>query len=598
MRFPWALRIGLAGAALVALGLAVYWVVRAPHIRTLAHERIDRDLIGAAHALAAGTGPAGLVAPDLDARVKEGGRRAHLRFTIVGEDGRVLADSDAKNPAQLSNHAGRPEVREALEKGEALSTRVSESVNQDLRYAAVRIDGTRAVARAALSSAVVSTLVAEETKLPWAAGAAAAILAGFAAAFLLRPTTATVRAVANALSGIAGGDLSARVPVRGPDFLRGLSSAFNATAERLEADVARVSTERGRLSTVLDGMAEGVFAIDGTETIRFVNRAGRALLDVAPGDEVEGKPIHLLVRDPQFLKLARAAVERGEAHEAEIVWEGAPKRLLRVRAAPVREAGPGAILLVGDVSTIRRLERMRSDFVANVSHELRTPLAAIAGAAETLADGALSDPEAGPQFVAVIGRHADRLRALVDDLLTLSRLESSPENIERVPVDFAHVVRQACDAVSARTRDAGLALEVSADDAVRVMGDPEALRRLVDNLVVNAVTYTPSGGAVRVSLAATAGRAVLVVADSGIGIGAEHLDRIFERFYRIDKARSRSKGGTGLGLSIVKHAVNLHGGDIAVESRPGAGSTFTVSIPLARDGEGPDVADIPPEPAR
>ena len=593
MRFPWALRIGLAGAALVALGLAVYWGVRAPHIRTLALERIDRDLIGAAHALATGTGKAGLSAPDLDARVKEGGRRARLRFTIIAEDGRVLADSDARNPAQLSNHADRPEVREAVERGEALSSRVSESVNQDLRYAAARVDGTRAVARAALASDVVSALVAEETKLPWAAGAVAAVLAGLAAALLLRPTTATVRAVASALSGIAGGDLSARVPVRGPDFLRGLSSAFNATAERLEADVARVSTERGRLSTVLDGMAEGVFAIDGTETIRFVNRAGRALLDVAPGDEVEGKPIHLLVRDPQFLKLARAAVAEGEAHEAEIVWEGAPKRLLRVRAAPVREAGPGAILLVGDVSTIRRLERMRSDFVANVSHELRTPLAAIAGAAETLADGALGDPEAGPRFVAAIGRHADRLRALVDDLLTLSRLESSPENIERVPVDFALVVRQACEPVAVRARDAGLSLEVAADGPVRVMGDPEALRRLVDNLVVNAVTYTPAGGWVKASLEAAHGRAVLVVADSGIGIGAEHLDRIFERFYRIDKARSRSKGGTGLGLSIVKHAVNLHGGEIAVESRPGAGSTFTVSIPLAREA---DAADAPPRP--
>ena len=298
------------------------------------------------------------------------------------------------------------------------------------------------------------------------------------------------------------------------------------------------------------------------------------------------------MRDPQFLALARAALERGEAHEAEIVWDGAPKRLLRVRAAPVREAGPGAILLVGDVSTLRRLERMRSDFVANVSHELRTPLAAIAGAAETLADGALSDPEAGPRFVATIARHADRLTALVDDLLTLSRLESTPESIERVPVDFAHVVRQACDAVAARARDAGLSLDVDAEGPVRVLGDPEALRRLVDNLVVNAVTYTPAGGAVRVGLAADEGRAVLTVADTGIGIGPEHLARIFERFYRVDKARSRGKGGTGLGLSIVKHAVNLHGGEIAVESRPGAGSTFTVSIPLADDG-----GDAPADPA-
>jgi two-component system phosphate regulon sensor histidine kinase PhoR len=229
-------------------------------------------------------------------------------------------------------------------------------------------------------------------------------------------------------------------------------------------------------------------------------------------------------------------------------------------------------------------------FVANVSHELRTPLAAIAGAAETLSEGALHDPEAGPKFLDTITRHADRLKALVDDLLTLSRLESSPESIDRVPVDFAHVVRQSCDAVAGRARDAGLALEVHADFAVRVLGDPEALRRLVDNLVVNAVTYTPSGGWVKVSLAAEGGRAVLTVADSGIGIPPEHIERIFERFFRVDKARSRAKGGTGLGLAIVKHAVNLHGGQVAVDSRPGAGSTFTVSIPVSKDGDHPSDA--------
>ncbi len=304
----------------------------------------------------------------------------------------------------------------------------------------------------------------------------------------------------------------------------------------------------------------------------------------------EGRPLHHLVRDPMVLVTIRAALKGAEPPEEDVVWDGAPKRLLRVRAAPVERGARGAILLVGDVSTIRRLERMRTDFVANVSHELRTPLAAIAGAAETLSEGALHDPEAGPKFLDTITRHADRLKALVDDLLTLSRLESSPESIDRVPVDFAHVVRQSCDAVAGRARDAGLALEVHADAAVRVLGDPEALRRLVDNLVVNAVTYTPTGGWVKVSLAAEGNRAVLTVADSGIGIPPEHIERIFERFFRVDKARSRAKGGTGLGLAIVKHAVNLHGGQVAVDSRPGAGSTFTVSIPVSKDGDHPSDA--------
>jgi len=591
MRIPWSLKIGIGGALLTALGLGLYWAVRAPVIRRIAVEGIDRDLLGAAHALAAGIHAEDLMDARLDPRVKEAGRGAGLRFTVVAEDGRVIAESDVPDPAFLDNHGSRPEIREAREKGVALYARTSESVSRSLRYAAVRIPGTKGVARSAMNEKTVKERLDSETSFPWAAGGLACLLAGLAAAFLLAPTAATVRAVARALSGIEGGDLSARVPVRGPDFLRGLSSSLNSMAGRLQLDVEHVRTERARLATVLDGMEEGVFAIDADEHVRFLNRAGRQLLGVADAVPIEGRPVHEVVRDPQVLALVRGALRRGESSDAEIVWDGAPKRLLHVRAAPVRDGGPGAILLLGDVSRIRRLERMRSDFVANVSHELRTPLSAIAASAETLEGGALSDPDAGPRFVDTIARHAERLRALVDDLLTLSRLESAPETIERVPVDMAGVVRQACDAVAARARDSNVHVDMSAEGSVKVLGDPEALRRLVDNLVVNAVTYTPADGWVKVGLVVEAGRAVLTVADSGIGIGAEHLERIFERFYRVDKARSRAKGGTGLGLAIVKHSVNLHGGEIAVDSRPGAGSTFTVRIPLSREGDAP--ADVP-----
>jgi two-component system phosphate regulon sensor histidine kinase PhoR len=585
-RLPWALKVGLLGAALTGVGLLAYRVTRAPEIARLAEERLEKDLAGAAAALAAGIGPAGLADPGLDARVKESGRAAGLRFTVVAEDGKVVADSDVPDPRGMEPHGERPEVREAREKGRSTYRRVSASVGRDLRYAAERIPGTRAVARAALDQREAEVLLAEETRFPWVPGLVACAVAGLAAALLLGPTAAGVRRVARAVRGIEEGDLSARVPVRGPDFLRGLSASFNDMAGRLQEDVDRVRAERARLSTVLDGMVEGVVAVDGAGAVRFLNRSARGMLGTPGEDGVEGRPLHEVVRDPHVLALVQQAVDEKEPVEAEVVRHGPPRRLLHVHVAPLREGGPGAILLARDVSALRRLERMRSDFVANVSHELRTPIAAIAGAAETLAEGALSDGEAAPRFVETIGRNAERLRALVDDLLALSRLESAPETIERVPVDLAGVVRQACDAVASRARDAGLALEAKADRSLRVMGDPEALRRVVDNLVVNALTYTPSGGWVRVSAQAQEGRAVLTVADSGIGIAPEHLDRIFERFYRVDKARSRSKGGTGLGLAIVKHGASLHAGDVAVESRVGAGSTFTVTIPLAR-GEAP-----------
>jgi two-component system phosphate regulon sensor histidine kinase PhoR len=456
---------------------------------------------------------------------------------------------------------------------------------RELWYAAERVPGTRAVARAALDAREAEAQFARESRFPWLAGLLAVAVGGVAAALLLAPTAAGVRAVTRALRGIQAGDLSQRVPLRGPDFLRGLSTSFNDTAERLQEDVDRVRAERGRLFTVLDGMVEGVLAVDASEGVRFVNGAARALLGLPADVVAEGRPVQEVVRDPAVLALVRRAVRGGEAGEAEVVWYGSPRRRLQVSAAPVREGGAGAIVLVRDVSTLRRLERMRTDFVANVSHELRTPLAAIAGAAETLAAGALDDPSAARGFVEAIGRQSDRLRALVDDLLTLSRLESAPETIERVPVDFALVVRQACEAVAGRAREAGLSLETRVEGSVRLLGDPEALRRLVDNLVVNAVTYSPPGAWVRVTLSTEGGAAILVVADGGIGIGPEHLERIFERFYRVDKARSRSKGGTGLGLAIVKHSVALHGGEVDVHSRPGEGSTFTVRIPLSKESE-------------
>jgi two-component system phosphate regulon sensor histidine kinase PhoR len=523
--------------------------------------------------------------PDLDARMKDAGRTAGMRFTVVAEDGRVVAESSPIDPKGMENHGLRPEIVEARDRGRAVSHRRSSSVRRELWYASERVPGTQAVARAALDAREAEALIAREVRFPWLAGSLAVAVGALAAALLLAPTAAGVRRVSHALRRVQAGDLSQRVPVRGPDFLRGLSSSFNDTAQRLQEDVDGVRAERGRLSTVLDGMVEGVVAIDGDEVVRFVNGAARALLALPADATPEGRPIQEVVRDPSVLALVRGALRGGDAGEAEIVWYGSPRTLLQVTAAPVRDAGKGAIVLVRDVSTIRRLERMRTDFVANVSHELRTPLAAIAGAAETLAEGAIEDREAAPGFVHAIQRQTERLRALVDDLLTLSRLESAPETIERMPVDFALVVRQACEAVAVRARDAGLSFEVKAEGSLRVLGDPEALRRLVDNLVVNAVTYSPPSAWVRVTLTAEDGSAVLVVADGGIGIGTEHLERIFERFYRVDKARSRSKGGTGLGLAIVKHSVALHGGDIDVQSRPGAGSVFTVRIPRSKETE-------------
>jgi two-component system phosphate regulon sensor histidine kinase PhoR len=260
---------------------------------------------------------------------------------------------------------------------------------------------------------------------------------------------------------------------------------------------------------------------------------------------------------------------------------------VQVRAAP---AGGGVILVLRDMSRLRRLEQMRTDFVSNVSHELRTPLASIAAAVETLQDDAARlDPVEGPRFVQMIQRNLRRLEALLDDILALSRLESRPETLPRAPLDLAGVVRTAADELVERARQAGVGLSVRAEHCP-VVGDAPTLRRVVDNLLVNAITYTPRGGQIEVVLEPRNGCAELGVKDTGIGIPEEDLDRIFERFYRVDKARSRSAGGTGLGLAIVKHAVGLHGGTVEVKSKLASGSTFTVRIPL-RPGPAPSAAE-------
>jgi two-component system phosphate regulon sensor histidine kinase PhoR len=571
------LRAGASTAVVALLAIGAWAAVALPRTREAARERERQALSRAAEALAddvARRGSGG----DLAARVAAAAGVAGMRLTVVGEADRVLVDSATTDARVFDAHGERPEVVEARRTGRARVRRFSRSLSQETEYAAARVGDTRVVARAARPASDVDEVALAAARLHPGVAAALVAFAGAAGAWLARPTQRAIEAIAASVSTVGRPD--APPPPRDvPGPLLPLARAWEETSQRLSDALDRAVAGHERLSSVLEGMAEAVLAVDREENVQFLNEPARVLLRLGDGEQGEGRPLHALLREPRVLRILRAALEAGEHGEAEVVWGEAPPRLVRFSAAPVRGGGPGAFLLARDISTLRRLERMRSDFVANVSHELRTPISAIAGAAETLAEGALSDGEAAPRFVDAIRRHADRLRALVDDLLTLSRLESAPETIERVPVDLALVARHACEAVASRAKQAGLALEVDSNGPVRVLGDPEALRRLVDNLVVNALTYTPAGGRVSVSVRLQGGRAVLVVADTGIGIAREHVDRIFERFYRVDKARSREKGGTGLGLAIVKHAVNLHEGEIRVESRVGQGSTFTVSIP-------------------
>jgi len=586
MSWSWSVRFAAGSALLVGAALAVFLLVEQPRVREATDARIREDLLTTADVLARGLEGRSLREPALADRMRRLGEALGARITIIADDGTVVADSEVADVATLENHRHRPEVQAALRDGRAIVERPSRSVERELLYAAARIPGG-GVARVAWDATRHAEERARPTATFWWVAAGVLALGVLGAVAMARALGRRLRELTRVAAAVEAGDLTARVGAEGRDEIARFAETFDRMTARLRETLARAEAETARLATILDGMDEGVVAVGAEERISFVNDAARSVLGIGPDAPLEGRRLYEVLRAPALLGIVERVAEERAPLELEIELEGAPRRLLHVHAAPVASGGPGTILVVRDMSRIRALERMRTDFVSNVSHELRTPLAAISAAAENLEDQTTrADPVEGPRFLGAVRRNLTRLEALLDDILAISRFESRPESVERIPVDFAGIVRLACDELQERAAAAGLDFRVLVPQRLGVVGDAGALRRIVDNLVVNALTYTPRGGRVTVSLDPEGGDAVLRVADTGIGIPPGDLDRVFERFYRVDKGRSRSAGGTGLGLSIVKHAVGLHGGQVSVQSELGKGSTFTVRIP----GAAPSVA--------
>ena len=589
MRIGWVGKVVISVVGPLLLAMGVFGIVLLDAVEDAERNRIEESLSSEVLALTAAGADWSLDAPGLQGRVHNLSEALGTRVTIIAADGRVLADSRGGDISAMENHRNRPEVRAARESGQpAVRARYSETMRRELLYAAAPLGSTGAVARIARDYRGVREELARATQAFWI------LLVGLVGVGLIgtfifaRRVARPVADLTRAAKAIAEGDLSARVHPVGDDELALLARTFNGMTERLAESLEAARAETARLSTLLDAMSDGVLAIDARQRVSFVNPRAREILGLDPEASLVGRPVFELVRDPRILGVAERANETRKPTEAEIVQEGPPRRILHLLGRPVAgRQDADTILIVSDLSLMRRLESMRSDFVANVSHELRTPLASIAAAVETLEDEDVrSDPESGTRFVGMIKRNVRRLEALLNDILALSRLESRPETLRFVPVDFGTLVRVSGEDLEARARAAGVRLELTGDRHALVLGDAQILRRIVDNLLVNAITYTVEGGRIDVELLRNGAHAVLRVKDTGIGIPESDLARIFERFYRVDKGRSRTAGGTGLGLAIVKHAVGLHDGDVEVESRVGVGSVFTVRIPLTRTSEG------------
>jgi len=363
------------------------------------------------------------------------------------------------------------------------------------------------------------------------------------------------------------------------DEVVSLEGAIDSLHQRLATRNAHLNQEARTLSAVLDGMAEGLWVTDAEGTVVHHNEALRGMLQ--PATAIIGqRPLALLRNEPLHDAVMRACLDGTSTH-LELTVEGLFPRTLGIRVTPLGRDLPGSAAVFHDVTELRRLEKIRKDFVANVSHELRTPITAIRGYAETLQSGALKEPEVAPKMVDIIHRQSERLSELVEDLLELSRLESREVKLRLTDVPLARAASQAAEVVRQKAHGKGITLELSVPASLTARGDERGVEQVLLNLLDNAVKYTPEGGQVRVTGTLDAGRCVVHVRDTGVGIEPKHLARIFERFYRVDKGRSRDMGGTGLGLSIVKHLMSAMGGEVRVESQPGQGSQFTIFLPAA-----------------
>lgn len=498
------------------------------------------------------------------------------RVTIIASDGVVLGESGVPPGAlhQLENHAGREEVRQAMATGTGTAVRWSVSVNADLLYAAARTDGGDVI-RFAVGIEQIDRAVARVRTQILQVGAVALLLAlAFSLAFSFAATRRLRRMRSVALA-MAAGDLGARVRPVQRDELGELGGALDTLAGELQRRLGQLEAEREEMTALIDSMAEAVLAVGPDGTVRRANPAARAIFDL-PGDVAGTRPEAIARRKP-FLELVHKALAGAPVPATEISHDG--KELLAT-AQPLPSGG--AVLVFLDISELRRLEGVRRDFVANASHELKTPLTAIRGYSETLLDDDV-DPDLRRRFTRTIHDHATRLQQILDDLLDLSRIESGGWTLEPTAVKIEDTARAAWQPHADEAARRGIELEFHlAEGTRRVTADPGALRQVFANLFSNALRYSPDDAAIHVRAErASDGATRVEVRDVGSGIPPQHLDRIFERFYRVDPARSREEGGTGLGLAIVRHLVERHGGGVEAESELGRGTTIRFTLPRA-----------------
>lgn len=518
----------------------------------------------------------------LETAVKELGSEIKTRITIVDTDGNVIADSE-KDPSDTESHSTRPEIKEAYLGNIGKSVRYSSSLKTEMMYVAIPILENHDVAyvlRLAVPISHINALTRNIWKMFFSASLAGLLVAFLISTIFSRRITKPIEEVSYAAKKISCGNYDLKVPLRPPYETKILAESFNRMAENLQETVGKLKEETDKTRAVLASMAEGLIAVDQNCHVVMMNFAAERLFKIRQ-EETLGKHLLEVLRNRELHDLINEVLKTRKGSTREIKINTYDERIFWINVVPIdKENNLGAVAVMRDITELKRLEKMKSDFVSNVSHELKTPLTSISGFAETLLDGAYKSEENCRYFLRIIKQETDRMTRLINELLYLSRIEKPDFSIPKRPVNIASVVNKAVKLLQKNIDDKGHLLNLRLPENLGpVTGDEDSVLEIIINLLDNAIKYTPEGGNITVEIEDESDFISISVADNGIGIAGDELERIFGRFYRVQGPGITSASGTGLGLAVVKHLVESLNGKISVESQLGKGSTFKVSLP-------------------
>lgn len=577
--------LALYALVFVLVILLTYWSLsRIVEKREL--ENLQNSLIRQATLIATSMGPMLAEGPPLQEKIRHYPAGPHPRITIVDPQGTVLADSSetAEGLAQMDNHAKRPEIAAALSKKTGVNLRYSLTLGTRMLYVAVPIldaSGFHGAVRLAMPLSRINEDLAAARKPIFGMALLGILIILLAGLFFARRLSDRIRRITSVAERYAAEDWSEKVLIDGHDELKMLGDTMNKMASALRKRIHALEGEKGKLAAILLHMTDAVIAIDHHKGIVMANPPAEALFGIT-AEKMKGKSLIEATRHPYLEEIVNRAFEGNGTVNGEIQLTGAGKKTLKVSAVftgkEVRDIG--GILVFHDITEIRRLENARKDFVANVSHELRTPLTSLRGFIETLLGGASKDTATSERFLQMMQEDAVRLSRLVEDILTLGEIEQGTLPIKKELFDIAAEVRSVLDRFGPQIGSKKITVEDQLpEDPMPVSGDRDKVRQVFMNLIDNAIKFNVTGGKILLLAEKKSDGVHVVIEDSGIGIPQEALPRIFERFFRADKARSRELGGTGLGLAIVKHIMEAHGGNATCQSQKGKGSRFSVSFP-------------------